>query len=92
MINTGFLDEYFLLMTLCHINEFLVTSFLIGREKDPSKSEVARLIQQSLDQDRRREEMREKEQQRLRQLEDNFQVRHVAVNKPLLFGWFAELA
>ncbi|XP_074649751.1 uncharacterized protein LOC141904968 isoform X4 [Tubulanus polymorphus] len=38
--------------------------FLIGREKNPEKSEVARLIQQSLDQDKQRQVVRRREQER----------------------------
>ena len=47
-----------------------VCRFVLGRERDSSHSEVARLIQMSLDQDRRRAEQRRIElEQRQHQLE-----------------------
>ncbi|XP_013422098.1 neurabin-1 isoform X13 [Lingula anatina] len=46
-----------------------VVRFMIGREKNPGQSEVAKLIQQSLAQDRQREEMRKREQERLMQMQ-----------------------
>ena len=56
----------------------MLLRFLIGREKDPSKSEVARLIQQSLEIDRRREELKRQEQERLRELHDQFKVKDIS--------------
>ncbi|KAL3855250.1 hypothetical protein ACJMK2_014466 [Sinanodonta woodiana] len=52
-----------------------LVQFIIGREKDPSKSEVARLIQQSLDLDRRREEMRTRDLEQMQALHDHFKPR-----------------
>ena len=44
------------------------SSFQIGREKNPANSEVARLIQQSIEQDRRRAEARRiQDEERMRE-------------------------
>ena len=50
---------------------FVVQSFVIGREKDPSNSEVARLIKQSLDNDIRIKEERERRMQMQNQTQYN---------------------
>jgi len=45
-----------------------VLRFLIGREKNPGESEVARLIEQSIAEDKRREDMRQRQQEAARQV------------------------
>jgi len=42
--------------------------FLIGRERNPGDSEVARLIEQSLAEDKMREDMRQRQQDAARQV------------------------
>ena len=55
---------------------------MIGREKNPNNSEVARLIQQSIEQDKRRAEARkreieerQREQEELERMHQQMQVR-----------------
>ena len=64
------------------IQSYTSCRFMIGREKNPNQSEVARLIQQSIEQDKRRAEARrreleerQKEQEELEQLPQQMQVR-----------------
>lgn len=41
---------------------------MIGREKNPGESEVARLIEQSIAEDKRRDDMRQRQQDAARQV------------------------
>ena len=41
---------------------------MIGREKNPGESEVARLIEQSIAEDKRRDDMRQRQQEAARQV------------------------
>lgn len=45
----------------CFTTLLFICRFMIGREKDPQNSEVARLIQQSIEQDKRRAEVRQRQ-------------------------------
>lgn len=58
-------------------NTFGIVRFRLGREKDSSKSEVARLIQMSIEQDRRRAEQRRLELEQRQQIQQHIYEYHL---------------
>ena len=66
--------------------------FVLGREKDATKSEVARLIQLSIEQDRRRQELRRQElEERQRQLEEQQRMYEMQLKQQLASGNWQQL-
>ena len=67
------MDFIFSRLIICILDSDFLARFQIGREKNPEKSEVARLIQQSLDQDKKRMEIQRREVERQQDIERELQ-------------------
>ena len=55
----------------------------MGREKDPQKSEVARLIQQSIEQDKHRADMARNKQEQLVRLQEQVNAKQAELQNEL---------